>query len=136
MRTASCLWPYFSSLLFTFTPLCQVSSQHHFQRPQWFHQSKRFHYHQLRKQLFHLESTTQPHGKACVDPSGQLAAGGDHHGLWNMARAGAEAQNPLPTPTKATPEGGDSDRAPICLCPGGGGGGPVPRWPALSGPHD
>lgn len=53
---AFCLWLHLS--LFAFAPLSQVSSQHHFQRPQWFHQSKRFLYHQLRKQLFHLESAT------------------------------------------------------------------------------
>lgn len=56
MGSTSWLCPRPSSLLSTFTPLCQVSSQHHFQRPQWFHQSERFHYHQLRKQLVHLES--------------------------------------------------------------------------------
>lgn len=58
MNTASCLWLHPFVLLFVLAPLCQVSSQHHLQRPQWFHQSKRFLYHQFRQQLFHLESAT------------------------------------------------------------------------------
>lgn len=53
---AFCLWLHLSFFPFAFASLSQVSSQHHFQRPQWFHQSKRLLYHQLRKQLFHLES--------------------------------------------------------------------------------